>query len=72
MVRVEAIRRSRGTQAGRSRRGSSAHRARSCFSSWQEDEDSAAPGGLGWLRPVGCYGGGLGQVSGPPGRFGVR
>ena len=53
MVRVEATRQSRGTQAGRSRRGSSVHRARSCFSSWQEEEDSAALGGPGWLCPAG-------------------
>ena len=53
MVRVEATRQSRGTQAGRSRRGSSVHRARSCFSSWQEEEDSAALGGLGWLEELG-------------------
>ena len=36
-------------QVGRSWRGSRARRARSCFSSWQEEEDSAAPGGPGWL-----------------------
>ena len=35
------------------------HRARSCFSSWQEEEDSVAPGGPGWLWPVGHYSGGL-------------
>ena len=36
-------------QAGRSWRGSPARGARNCFSSWQEEEDSAAPGGPGWL-----------------------
>ena len=40
-------------QAGRSWRGSPARRARSCFSSWQEEVDSAAPGGPGWLCPAG-------------------
>src|SRR4051812_7306564 len=37
----------RGGAASRSWRGSTVRRARSCFSSWQEEEDSAAPGGLG-------------------------
>ena len=46
-------------QAGRSWRDSPARWARNCFSSWQEEEDSAAPGGPGWLWPVGHYSGGL-------------
>ena len=51
---------SRGGHAGREEPARLAgHRARSCFSSWQEEEDSAAPGGPGWLWPVGHYSGGL-------------
>ena len=43
-----------GGHAGREKPARLAgHRARSCFSSWQEEEDSAAPDGPGWLWPVG-------------------